>query len=90
MWRALVESGRLGLGCLVLRADTQENPRGKNGVMTPTCSSHEGGIGPRPVGSAHKVEFSPTSPCHANSVKSSCKSPPTVEAHVMLIIWFLL
>uniref|UniRef100_A0A2N9FIU3 Uncharacterized protein n=1 Tax=Fagus sylvatica TaxID=28930 RepID=A0A2N9FIU3_FAGSY len=27
--------GRLGSGCLVLRADTRENPGGKNGVMTP-------------------------------------------------------
>ena len=34
MLRALVGSGRLGSGCLVLRADTQENPAGKNGVMT--------------------------------------------------------
>ena len=34
MWRALVGSGRLGSGCLVLRADTRENPGGKNGVMT--------------------------------------------------------
>uniref|UniRef100_A0A2N9H7P4 Uncharacterized protein n=1 Tax=Fagus sylvatica TaxID=28930 RepID=A0A2N9H7P4_FAGSY len=28
MWRALVGSGRLGSGCLVLRADTRENPGG--------------------------------------------------------------
>uniref|UniRef100_A0A2N9FHC0 Uncharacterized protein n=1 Tax=Fagus sylvatica TaxID=28930 RepID=A0A2N9FHC0_FAGSY len=28
--------GRLGSGCLVLRADTRENPGGKNGVMTTT------------------------------------------------------
>ena len=34
MWRALVGSGRLRSGCLVLHADTRENPRGKNGVMT--------------------------------------------------------
>jgi hypothetical protein len=34
MWRALVESGRLGSGCLFLYADTRENPKGKNGVMT--------------------------------------------------------
>ena len=34
MWWALVGSGRLGLGCLFLRADTRENPGGKNGVMT--------------------------------------------------------
>jgi hypothetical protein len=34
MWRALVGSGRLGSGCLILRADTRENPVGKNGVMT--------------------------------------------------------
>jgi hypothetical protein len=27
-------SDRLGSGCLVLRADTRENPGGKNGVMT--------------------------------------------------------
>jgi hypothetical protein len=33
-WRALVGSGWLGSGCLVLRVDTRENPRGKNGVMT--------------------------------------------------------
>ena len=33
MWRALVGSGRLGSDCLVLRADTRENPAGKNGVM---------------------------------------------------------
>ena len=32
MWRALVGLGRSG--CLVLRADTRENPAGKNGVMT--------------------------------------------------------
>uniref|UniRef100_A0A2N9H136 G-patch domain-containing protein n=1 Tax=Fagus sylvatica TaxID=28930 RepID=A0A2N9H136_FAGSY len=36
MWRALVGSSRLGSGCLVLRADTRENPEGKNGVMTLT------------------------------------------------------
>jgi hypothetical protein len=36
MWQALVGSGRLGSGCLVLRADTRENPGGKNGVMTLT------------------------------------------------------
>jgi hypothetical protein len=35
MWRALVRSGQLGSGCLVLRADTRENPGGKNEVMTP-------------------------------------------------------
>ena len=35
MWRALVGSGRLGSGCLVLHANTRENPGGKNGVMTP-------------------------------------------------------
>jgi hypothetical protein len=34
MRRALVGSGWLGSGYLVLRADTRENPRGKNGVMT--------------------------------------------------------
>ena len=34
MWRALVGLGRLGSGCLVLRADTRENPGGKNRVMT--------------------------------------------------------
>uniref|UniRef100_A0A2N9FYA5 Uncharacterized protein n=1 Tax=Fagus sylvatica TaxID=28930 RepID=A0A2N9FYA5_FAGSY len=33
-WWALVGSGWLGLGCLVLRADIRENPGGKNGVMT--------------------------------------------------------
>ena len=31
---ALVGSGQLGLGCLFSRADTRENPGGKNGVMT--------------------------------------------------------
>uniref|UniRef100_A0A2N9E3X9 Uncharacterized protein n=1 Tax=Fagus sylvatica TaxID=28930 RepID=A0A2N9E3X9_FAGSY len=35
MWRALVRIRTgLGSGCLVLRADTRENPVGKNGVMT--------------------------------------------------------
>ena len=34
MWRALVGWGQLGSGCLVLRANTRENPGGKNGVMT--------------------------------------------------------
>jgi hypothetical protein len=34
MWRAVVGSGRLGSGCLVLRANTRENPGGKNSVMT--------------------------------------------------------
>ncbi len=34
MWWALIGSGQLGPGYLVLRADTQENPEGKNGVMT--------------------------------------------------------
>jgi hypothetical protein len=34
MRRALVGSDRLGSSCLVLRADTRENPGGKNGVMT--------------------------------------------------------
>jgi transposase InsO family protein len=33
-WRALVGSGWLGSGCLFLRANTRENPRGKNRVMT--------------------------------------------------------
>uniref|UniRef100_A0A2N9FW08 Uncharacterized protein n=1 Tax=Fagus sylvatica TaxID=28930 RepID=A0A2N9FW08_FAGSY len=33
-WSTLVKLGRLGSGCLVLRADTRENPGGKNGVMT--------------------------------------------------------
>uniref|UniRef100_A0A2N9G2B9 Integrase catalytic domain-containing protein n=1 Tax=Fagus sylvatica TaxID=28930 RepID=A0A2N9G2B9_FAGSY len=33
-WRALVGSGWLGSGCLFLRANTRENPRGKNKVMT--------------------------------------------------------
>ena len=32
--RTFVRSGRLGSGCLVLRADTRENPVGKNRVMT--------------------------------------------------------
>ena len=36
MWRALVGLGWLGSGCLVLHADTRENPGGKNGVMTVT------------------------------------------------------
>ncbi len=34
MWQALVGSGGLGSGCLILCADTRENPEGKNGVMT--------------------------------------------------------
>ena len=34
MWRAFVGACWLGSGCLVLRADTRENPVGKNGVMT--------------------------------------------------------
>ena len=40
-WWALVGSGRLGLGYLVLRADTQENPKGKNRVMTTTHFNNE-------------------------------------------------
>ena len=36
MWRGFVGSCWLGPGCPVLRADTWENPVGKNGVMTPT------------------------------------------------------
>jgi hypothetical protein len=39
MWRALDGSGRLGSGCLILRADTRENPGGKNGVMTSSITS---------------------------------------------------
>jgi hypothetical protein len=42
MRRALVGSDRLGSGCLVLRADTRENPGGKNGVMTVTRRSGHG------------------------------------------------
>jgi hypothetical protein len=34
MWRGFVGSCWLGPGCPVLRADTRENPVGKNGVMT--------------------------------------------------------
>ena len=34
MWRGFIGSCWLGPGCPVLRADTQENPVGKNGVMT--------------------------------------------------------
>ena len=34
IWRALVGSGRLGSGYLILLVDTRENPGGKNGVMT--------------------------------------------------------
>ena len=34
MWRDLIGSCWLGPGCPVLRADTRENPVGKNGVMT--------------------------------------------------------
>jgi hypothetical protein len=34
MWLALAGSGRLGSGCLFSRADTRENLKGKNGVMT--------------------------------------------------------
>ena len=39
MWRGFVGSGWLGPGCPVLRADTRENPMGKNGVMTDAPSS---------------------------------------------------
>ena len=39
MWRALVGSGQLGSSCLILGVDTRENPVGKNGVMTPTCTT---------------------------------------------------
>jgi hypothetical protein len=35
MWRVPVKSNWLGPGCLVLRTNTRENPRGKNKVMTP-------------------------------------------------------
>ncbi len=34
MWWVPVGSDRLGSGCLVLRADSRENPGGKNRVMT--------------------------------------------------------
>jgi hypothetical protein len=34
MWWVPVGSNRLGPGCLVLCADTRENPGGKNRVMT--------------------------------------------------------
>ena len=34
MWRGFVGSCWLGPGCLVLRADTRENPVSKNWVMT--------------------------------------------------------
>jgi hypothetical protein len=34
MWRGFIGSCWLGRGCPVLRADTRENPVGKNGVMT--------------------------------------------------------
>jgi hypothetical protein len=34
MWRGFVGSCWLGPSCPVLRADTRENPVGKNGVMT--------------------------------------------------------
>ena len=36
MWRGFVGSCWLGPGCPVLRANTRENPVGKNGVMTVT------------------------------------------------------
>ena len=38
MWRALIGSGRLSSGYLVLRVDSRENPGGKNGVMTVALS----------------------------------------------------
>ena len=38
MWRGFVGSCWLGPGCPVLRADTRENPVGKNGVMTVASS----------------------------------------------------
>jgi hypothetical protein len=53
MRRALVGSDRLGPGCLVLRADTRENPGGKNGVMT-------GGV----AGTCFRVEDSTRSNSH--------------------------
>ena len=34
MWWALVGSSWIGSSCFILRADTRENPGGKNGVMT--------------------------------------------------------
>ena len=34
MWRGFVGSCWIGPGCPILRADTRENPVGKNGVMT--------------------------------------------------------
>ena len=34
MWRGFVGSCWLCSGCLILHADTRENPVGKNGVMT--------------------------------------------------------
>ena len=42
-WRALVGSGRLGLGYLVLHACIRENPGGKNGVMT-GCDCYFGSV----------------------------------------------
>uniref|UniRef100_A0A2N9HGD5 Uncharacterized protein n=1 Tax=Fagus sylvatica TaxID=28930 RepID=A0A2N9HGD5_FAGSY len=43
IWRAFVGSGRLGSGCLVLHADTRENPVGKNRVMTGSdCTNSQG------------------------------------------------
>ena len=42
VWWALVGLGRLGSGCLVLRADSRENPGGKNGVMTIGYMVHSG------------------------------------------------
>uniref|UniRef100_A0A2N9EZQ3 Uncharacterized protein n=1 Tax=Fagus sylvatica TaxID=28930 RepID=A0A2N9EZQ3_FAGSY len=35
-WQVLIGSGWFSLGCFVLRADARENPKGKNGVMTPS------------------------------------------------------
>jgi hypothetical protein len=37
---APVGSDWLDLGCFILRADTRENPRGKNRVMTPMIKFH--------------------------------------------------
>ena len=46
MWRGFVGSCWLGPGCPVLRADTRENPVGKNGVMT---NGLDGAIGGKNV-----------------------------------------
>uniref|UniRef100_A0A2N9G3M2 Uncharacterized protein n=1 Tax=Fagus sylvatica TaxID=28930 RepID=A0A2N9G3M2_FAGSY len=68
-WWALVGLGRLGLGCLILRVDTRENPGGKNGVMTPTKLF-------RRLDWEHSISKGwTTNPSNDLGMSSACKSP---------------